>query len=46
MTTYDNAPPPPDWTPPAKHCGLLCFDVSCGICGEYVLPAQAVLGEN
>lgn len=46
MTTYENAPPPDDWRPFAKHCGLLCFDTACPICGEIVLPRGAILGEN
>ena len=48
MTTYDNAPPLPGWeTQPGRHCGQLCFDRTCKVCGEYVQPAtNLVLGEN
>lgn len=46
LTTYDNAAPLDGWAPVAKHCGLLCFDVACGICGEYVTPANIELGSE
>lgn len=40
----DNAPPPEGWDPPAgRHCGQLCVDISCPVCGELVLPRLAVL---
>lgn len=47
MSTYDNAPPLPDWSvPPTRHCGEWCFDRTCGVCGEYVpkIPENVILG--
>lgn len=46
MSTHDNAPPRDGWAPVAKHCGLICFDVSCDICGEYVIPPNVTLGSE
>ncbi|WP_159083918.1 hypothetical protein [Nocardioides terrigena] len=48
MTTYDNAPPLADWIPqPGRHCGELCWNLACPICGEYLpTPASIVRGEN
>lgn len=46
MTTRDNAPPPEGWVTPAKHCGVLCFDLACPVCGDWMPPRNAVLGEN
>lgn len=37
MSTYDNLPPVDGWqVQPAKHCGLLCVDFTCPVCGENV----------
>lgn len=46
MSTHDNAPPPDDWRPVPKHCGEVCFDVACPICGEYVVPKNIELGSE
>lgn len=47
----ENGPPMDGWqVQPAKHCGLICVDPACPVCGENVpQPAPmplAVLGEN
>jgi hypothetical protein len=46
MATRDNAPPPSDWRPFARHCGELCWDKACPVCGEYVVPANVTLGSE
>lgn len=47
MSTYDNAPKPEGWeTPVGRHCGQICVDVNCTVCGELVLPRLPILGEN
>lgn len=47
MSTYDNAPKPDGWeTPPGRHCGQLCVDINCPVCGELVLPRLAILSDN
>ena len=45
MTTYDQPRHTPDWTVTPKHCGQLCLDPVCPICGASV-PANVCLGEN
>ena len=45
MTTYDNAPPLDGWAPFAKHCGVLCFDKACPVCGDWI-PANITLGSE
>lgn len=46
MTTYDNAPPLEGWAQPVpKHCGLLCFDKACPVCGDWI-PANIELGSE
>ena len=49
MTSYDNAPPLPDWSvQPTQHCGEWCLERTCSICNEYVpLDAPGIIrGEN
>ena len=47
MTTRDNAAPPPEWTPPVgRHCGEFCWDITCPLCGEYVVPSNIELGQE
>lgn len=45
----DNAQPLDGWqVQPPRHCGLLCVDFSCPICGENVpqVPANICLGSE
>lgn len=43
----DNAPPPDGWEPQiGRHCGQICVDVHCEVCGELVLPRLAILSDN
>ena len=47
MSTFENQPPLDGWqVQPGKHCGLLCLDYSCPICGEYVVPSNITLGSE
>ena len=46
MTTYDNQPPLDGWAPFARHCGELCWDKACHVCGDWVPMPDAQLGEN
>ena len=42
-----NAPPLDGWSvQPGRHCGQICIDVSCDVCGVYVLAAGIVLADN
>lgn len=45
--TGDNADCPEWWQPQAgKHCGQLCVDIACPVCGEFMpqLGEHIVLG--
>lgn len=47
MTSFDNAPPLDGFiAPPGRHCGQLCVDFSCPICGENVVQPLDGRGEN
>lgn len=49
MSTFDNGPLLDGWhVQPAKHCGLLCVDFACPVCGENVpqVPANIELGSE
>jgi hypothetical protein len=46
VISRDDLPPTPDWVPPfVRHCGELCFERDCPVCGVLVMP-DCVLGEN
>lgn len=45
MTTFDNAPPLDGWAPFSRHCGELCWDKTCPVCGEWI-PANITLGSE
>lgn len=47
MSTFDNQPPIDGWqVQPGRHCGELCVDLACPVCGEWVTGPDVVLGEN
>ena len=46
MTTWDNAEPLEGWQVIPRHCGLLCFDRACPVCGDWVNQPNVVRGEN
>lgn len=47
MTTHDNREPLDGWqVQPGKHCGQICCDFACPVCGENVPQPMVELGEN
>lgn len=44
----ENGPQLDGWrVQPAKHCGLICVDLACPVCGSWVnVPANIERGEN
>ena len=43
----DNGPELDGWkVQPGRHCGQICCDVACPVCGCYLPMPDAVLGEN
>lgn len=43
----ENGPELDGWhVQPAKHCGLICVDFACPVCGMNVPQPHIVRGEN